>query len=71
MEEIDLIFESLSILLNNELMLPQVTKDLEGLVKGDIEINSSECYFIDDYPENIESDTYRKTSPFGIYLEKL
>ena len=70
MEEIDLVFESLCILLNTELMLPQVTKsllDLEELVKGDLKIYISECYFIDDYPENIESETYRKTSPFGKY----
>ena len=45
MEEINLVCESLCILLNTELMLPQVIKsllDLEELVKGDVEINSSE-----------------------------
>ena len=39
MEEINLVFESLCILLNTELMLPQVAEsllDLEELVKGDL-----------------------------------
>ena len=63
MEEINLVFESLCILLNTELMLPQVNKsllDLEELVKGDLKIYSSECYFINDYPENIENVTLEK-----------
>ena len=73
-EEIILVFESLCTLLTTELMSPQVTKsliDLEGLVKGDVEMNSPQSYFLDGYPENIESDTYRKMSPFGRYFEEL
>ena len=55
-------------------MLPQDTKslkDLEGLVKGEVEMNSPESYFIYGYPENIETDTCTKMSPIGRYFEEL
>ncbi|KAI6651821.1 hypothetical protein LOD99_4700 [Oopsacas minuta] len=72
-EEISLVFESLCILLTTELRLPQVIKslvDLEKLVKGNFESKCSENFYIDDYPENAEGNTYRKTSPFGRYFEE-
>ena len=72
-EEISLVFESLCIVLTNELMLPEVIKslvDLEKLVKGNFEIKCSENFDINDYPDNAEGNTYRKTSPFGRYFEK-
>ena len=67
-EEISLVFESLCILLTTEVI--QSLVDLEKLVKGNFEIKCSENFHIDDYPDNAEGNTYRKTSPFGRYFEK-
>ena len=71
-EEISLVFESLCILLNTELMLHEVIKslvDLEKFVKGNFEIKYSENFYIDDYPDDAEGNTYRKTSPLFLYFE--
>ena len=72
-EEIRLVFESLCILLNTKSRLPQVIQslfDLEKLVKGNFEIKCSENFYIDDYPDNAEGNTHRKTSPFGRYFDE-
>ena len=68
-----MVFESLCILLTTEFRLPQVIEslfDLEKLVKGNFEVKCSENFYIDDYPDNAEGNTYRKTSPFGRYFEE-
>ena len=71
-EEIILVFEFLCTLLTTKLMLPQVTKsliDLEGLVKGGVEMNSPESYFLEVTPKILK--VILKMSHFGRYFEEL
>ena len=43
--------------------------EFSRLVKGNFEIRCLENFYIDDYLDNAEGNTYRKTSPFGRYFE--